>query len=252
MIPKQRREAIIEALNQRGYISVDELAKQLYVSPATVRRDLSELEKEGFLNRTHGGASFISQDHMITSLDYRTKWNMEGKIRIGKKAIELVDDGMYLFIDSSSTTLWLAKQLFDKKDLHILTNNASIAQILSEDGHHHVEITCGTYDSKHGGIFGSDTADYIMQRHADILFVSASGINIYGISTKTKRVIASKHAFHKRSDLTVLLMDHTKFNEINFYQVYDLDDIDILIIDQPLPENLASQCQKHQIHVIVA
>ena len=80
MIPKQRREAIIEALNQRGYISVDELAKQLYVSPATVRRDLSELEKEGFLNRTHGGASFISQDHMITSLDYRTKWNMEGKI----------------------------------------------------------------------------------------------------------------------------------------------------------------------------
>ena len=252
MIPKDRQKAILESLHTNGYISVEDLAKQLYVSQATIRRDLNELEKDGFLNRTHGGASFISQDHMITSIDYRTKWNMEGKVRIGKKAAELVDDGMHIFIDSSSTTLWFAKQLNDKKDLHILTNNVSIAQILSQENTHHVEITCGTYDYKHGGIFGIDTADYIMQRHADILFVSASGIDTSGITTKTKRDIAAKHAFHKRSDLTVLLIDHTKFFEVNYYQVFNLDDIDIIIVDKELPKELNEICQKHQIHVIVA
>ena len=215
MIPKERQDAILETLNNKGYISVEELSKKLYVSLATIRRDLNELEKNGFLKRTHGGASFISQDHMITSIDYRTNWNSEEKIKIAKKAALLVDNGMNIFIDSSSTTLWR------------------------------------TYNYKHGSIFGNDAANYIAKRHAEILFVSASGFNSNGVSTKTKRDIATKQAFQKCSDLTVLLMDHTKFNEINYYLVYSYDDIDIVIVDQELPENLLTLCKKHKINVIV-
>lgn len=251
MIPKERQDAILETLNNKGYISVEELSKKLYVSLATIRRDLNELEKNGFLKRTHGGASFISQDHMITSIDYRTNWNSEEKIKIAKKAALLVDNGMNIFIDSSSTTLWLAQELANKKDLNVLTNNISIAQILSKDETNHVEVVCGTYNYKHGSIFGNDAANYIAKRHADILFVSASGFNSNGVSTKTKRDIATKQAFQKCSDLTVLLMDHTKFNEINYYLVYSYEDIDIVIVDQELPENLLTLCKKHKINVIV-
>lgn len=252
MIPKERRNSIVELLNQQGYISVEELAKKLYVSPATVRRDLAELERDGFLKRTHGGASFIPIDHISTSIDYRTKWNVEEKMRIGKKAAELVDDGMNIFIDSSSTTILFSKELVKKKDLHVLTNNISIAQILSANQTHHVEVTCGTYDCKHGAIFGSDTAGYIRQRYADIFFVSASGLNINGVTTKEKNDIASKQAFQQSSNLIVLLMDHTKFNEINYYLVFQWNDIDVLITDQPLPTDLQKICQKHQIHMIIA
>ena len=130
MIPKERQDAILETLNNKGYISVEELSKKLYVSLATIRRDLNELEKNGFLKRTHGGASFISQDHMITSIDYRTNWNSEEKIKIAKKAALLVDNGMNIFIDSSSTTLWLDQELANKKYLNVLTYNVSIDQIL--------------------------------------------------------------------------------------------------------------------------
>lgn len=159
MIPKERQDAILETLNNKGYISVEELSKKLYVSLATIRRDLNELEKNGFLKRTHGGASFISQDHMITSIDYRTNWNSEEKIKIAKKAALLVDNGMNIFIDSSSTTLWLAQELDNKKDLNVLTNNVSIAQILSKDETNHVEVVCSTYNYKHGSIFGNDAAN---------------------------------------------------------------------------------------------
>lgn len=153
MIPKIRRDIIIEALNARGYISIEELAQLLYVSLATVRRDLNELENEVLLKRTYGGASFILQDCMIVSGDYRTNFNSDEKIKIGKKATELV-------------VVWFAKQLANKINLHVLTNNVSIAQILAKESTN--EITCDTYNYKHGSIYGSDAASYVHQRHSEL------------------------------------------------------------------------------------
>ena len=250
MTMEDRKNRIMALLNNYGYMSVEEISKALYISPATTRRDLATLEKNGFLRRTHGGASINLSTHSSYSIDYRLNYEVEAKKAIAKAAVELVDEGMNLFIDASSTNKWLSNELVKVNHLNVLTNGINIAQILSKNSTIHIEITCGNYNVKHDSVYGPDGAHYISQRRADILFVSATGINDKGIYSGLKEDIPTKQAFSQYADLVVLLMDHSKVNIQQFYLVYDYDIIDVIITDQPLPVDIQNICKEKRIRII--
>ncbi len=111
MIPEERRKQILDVLEKRKYVSVEELASLLYVSLPTVRRDLSELEREGVLTRTHGGASCNMADRFLAPFAMREKMNRIEKQQIANIAAGLIENGDTIFLSSGSKSRDFAKAL---------------------------------------------------------------------------------------------------------------------------------------------
>ncbi len=122
MTPQERRREILDILAKKAYMSVEELSRYLYVSVPTMRRDLSALEKEGSVRRTHGGVSYVSPEFTLESLDFRDRLNRNEKREIARIASTLIRDGDTIFLDSGSTCLALSRVISDIPDLTVLTN----------------------------------------------------------------------------------------------------------------------------------
>ena len=133
MIPDERRKEILELLDEKGYVSVKDLSQRLYVSLPTIRRDLTLLEREGYVLRTHGGASLSISDSFVEPFALRKKTNLEAKKYIGKIAASLIHNNDTLFITSSSTCLEFASHIKPDLRLNILTNGMPLAHKLSEN-----------------------------------------------------------------------------------------------------------------------
>ena len=227
-IPEERRTAIIDALKKHGYLSVVDLAGMLFVSVPTIRRDLTALEKDGALLRTHGGASFLNDASVTEPFSMRYRENMNEKRIIGRLAAKLIQNGDTVFMDASSTTHALAKSIKPELNLRVLTNAVSIAKELGEYEHVFVELPGGNYDHKHEAVFGEETVEYIRKRNADWFFFSGNGLDPQkGVTSNFDQDGAIKRAMREHSKKTVLLMDHFKENKVYFYHLFDWRDIDI-------------------------
>ena len=107
MYPVERRKAILEILDHRGSVAVEELSKTLFTGEATVRRDLDRMAKEGIITRTHGGAVKIDRGNIDYPLAFRESENARVKDALCEAAAELVSDGQSIFLDGSSTVMRL-------------------------------------------------------------------------------------------------------------------------------------------------
>ena len=245
-----RKSQVLELIEENGYQTVDEISKKLFISPATARRDLKQLENNGLIRRTHGGATVNSNLHRSISVEYRYDLESDAKRKIASSAIKLVDVGMDIFVDGSSTNTWFAYELVKINYIRVLTNSIPIARILSKNPTIKIEIPGGTYNVKHDCIFGSEAAEFIAERHADIYFVAATCMNEDGVFTQSDEDVSTKKSFIKHADINVLLMDHSKMNISHFYKLFDWDQIDTVISDLPLPNNLDEHLKKKKINII--
>lgn len=249
-VPEERRSVILEKLKQNGYMSVADLARYLYVSLPTVRRDLSSLENEGVLIRTHGGASYLNEPSVPPSYEVRRQEHQKEKLIIGKLASKLINNGDCVFLESSTTCQTITRMLPADIKLKVLTNGLRSTFRLKTHQNILLEICCGTYDPKHENIFGPESARFIGTRHGDICFLSCNGMDAYGLYSRTQKDDSVKRAMNLHSDKTVLLMDSSKFNQTYYYHVFDWRDVDILICDKTPPDNIMESCEKAGVLVI--
>ncbi|MCR4890789.1 MAG: DeoR/GlpR family DNA-binding transcription regulator [Lachnospiraceae bacterium] len=250
---EDRKKEIRDLLSARGYMTVEELSKQLFVSVPTIRRDLNELSRKGLVKRVHGGASYVGKDSFEWSLDLRNRVNLGEKKRIGQKAAELIEDGNHLFLDAGTTCHFLARALKPSIKISVLTNSIPTMQKLSENKNIIIECPCGLYVPSHLGIFGDEAASFIQTRHADFYFATATGFHEEtGVTLRTRLEISVKQAMRKNSDCMVLLLDHSKMGIKNYYHTFDFSQIDILITDAPLSASLAEKCADQGVDVIYA
>ena len=253
MIPDERRKQILELLNEKGYISVEELSHKLYVSLPTIRRDLTLLEKEGSVLRTHGGASFNKPDSFAEPFALRKKTNLEEKKYIGKIAASLIQNNDTLFITSSSTCLGFANHVETNFHLDILTNGMPLAHKLSENSNVTVECPAGIYNYTHEGIYGKEVEQLINQRHAKYCFASCNGLDIQnGITFSTDLDLTMTRACRNNCDKMVLLADHTKFNTTSISSYASLDDLNMVITDFGLSENTKDIYEKAGVNLVIA
>lgn len=251
MIPEERRKQILDLVGCIGYLSVSELARKLYVSEPTVRRDLVFLEQEGSIKRTHGGASFIANGSFVWPFDLRRRVNLDEKNYIGRLAAHLVQDGDHIFIDSGSTAYCFAKELDPAIKLTVMTNCIPIAQILAEHATKTVELPCGCYDPRDASIHGEEAISSIERRWAKYFFVSTGSFSAEkGFIGFDSQGMPAKHAFHQHAEKTVLLMDHSKTMQDGYYRVFDWKEIDILVTDKPLEGSLLECCKKYNVQLI--
>lgn len=246
MVPNERRQKILSILQTREYISIHELAKQLYVSLPTVRRDLSYMEADGQVRRTHGGVTFIHPESDISPIALRNHEHMEEKEAIGKEAVKLLSDGESLFIDSSSTAYCFVKAIPKDMRLNVVTNGLYIAQSFHEHPHVHVELVGGQYDPHHACLIGAEASHFIQSRFADWFFVSANAMDTHCITSQSNIDIDLKQCMHTHAQQTILLMDDSKFLNTSFYKVFDLYDIDQLITNH-LPSEMEDALIENQV-----
>ena len=242
----ERQENIIEILKEKRFATVEYLAKKLYSSAPTIRRDLNELAEKGFVKRSHGGAMITDSENSPIPIDFRNRKKIYEKIKICKRAIELVKENTVIFIDGSTTTLHLADCMPTDKNITVVTNSILVCAKLCEKN----IITHCT-----GGILVPSSKSFVGQRAEavirdfciDTCFFSSYALDDNGKITDYSDMETSlRKVMLKNSKTKVFMCDSTKFSKTSSYNVTDLNSIDYIITDKPL-ENANKFAAKNMV-----
>ena len=228
MLPLQRQNDILRLLEDRKEMTVKEICAILYYSPATVRRDLSELEGRGLLKRSFGGAVLTESYAEQLPLAIRAAKNIAAKKHICAKAAQLIEDGDTIFLDASSTTYFLVPHLKSISDLTVVTNNPHLSVALSEQK---IRNLCTGGEMLHDSIalVGSDTQRYLGGIRAHKCFFSARGIRNGEISDSSKAERDVKLVMLSRAEQSYFLCDCSKEGLSFPYRIADLSEISGMI-----------------------
>lgn len=237
----ERQAQIISELKKSPKISVRQLAKVLYVSEATIRREFNTLENKGLIIKKYGGAtvSISSADGEIP-FSVRENEKSNAKALIASKAASLVEDGMVIMLDGSTSAYNIVPFLADKKDLICITSGARTAIALAERNIK-TYSTGGRMVIHSYSYVGEQAEAFVSQVNADILFFSCRALSDSGEMTDRAVEEASlRKKMFKRCKKLVLLCDSGKFNQTCFYGMGSIKDIDLVVSDAPLPESILS------------
>jgi DeoR/GlpR family transcriptional regulator of sugar metabolism len=237
MIAEERRACLLRSLNDTGYVQVAELAEELAISSATIRRDLYRLEKEGLCIRKRGGAVRASQE-MAFELPYKIKQFqfVEEKKRIGFAAARLVEEGDTILLDAGSTTYALAMALIHLTRITVVTNDLLIAGRLAANPNIHLICTGGSARPFVFSLQGWQTETFIKNLKVNKTFLGADAIHADGYITNTNLdEVSIKQAMVEAAEQVVLVSDSSKFKKMGFYRVCDLSRVARVITDCGLP-----------------
>ncbi len=193
MISEERKNLLLNLISQNGYMEVDALAKKIYISASTVRRNLTELEKMGLVKRSYGKVS-LADEGLDIPLKLRFQNNHDKKQIIARKASEFLHDNAIIFVDGSSTCLHMVPYISQKKNIKVFTNGIELCTMLAEKG---VDVYCigGHLISRSLAFAGEYALNTIRHLYFDALFFSCGGIS-EGMITDY-----SEPEFHLRKEL---------------------------------------------------
>jgi len=234
MLGFTRLNEILALLSEDKSSTVHALAQKLYVSDATLRRDLTLLEKQGYVRRVFGGVLLLESDQKDLPFYGHTTLD-SSKEEIALKAAERINNGDVIMLDASSTANALIRHLVRFKGLTIITNSALTAGGLQElDAR--VFITGGHMPRHSQGFVGSFAESMIRNFNADICFFSCGALSLDGqVSDAVSEETPIRRAMMDRSRRRILLCDSSKFGRQACFNLCRLDDVDELISDAPFP-----------------
>ena len=236
MAPKiKRHERIIALVRENGFMPIEELARQLDVTPQTVRRDINLLCEERLLRRYHGGAAYDSSIEN-TAYAMRADQMRDEKRRIGEAIAAQIPDHASIFINIGTTTESIARALLNHNHLKIITNNLHVASILSAKDDFEVLIAGGNV-RRDGGIVGQASVDFINQFKFDYALVGISGIDSDGsLLDFDYQEVRVSQAIIANARQTILAADSSKFGRNAMIRLGPISLIDCLVTDQqPVP-----------------
>lgn len=235
MIQYERQRNILKVLEECKTSTMSKLAKAVFASESSVRRDVEELEKLGYVKRFYGGVVLTKYKNSIVPLEMRDDNNAKNKEYVAETAAALVGDGMTIIIDASSTAGRILKYINHRHELKIITNSQKcFQQQLSDD----VEIYCtgGRYNPKNHVFVGPIAERFIETINADILFFSSQGISENGeITDVSEEETFIRKTMLKRSKRRVFLCDDSKIGVSQVFKVCDKNDVTDIICNVPLP-----------------
>ena len=236
MLPLERQNKILEILEQRQAVSVDELSALLYSSGATIRRDLQALENGGMIRRTHGGAVHIDSNSMDFPMTLRENENLNAKEVLAQKALPLIRDGQTLFMDSSSTICRLARHLTGFQRIRVITNGLKTASILADIDGIEVYSTGGRLRDNAMSFGGTQAMDFARRFHADYAFISCRGIDPeVGVTESNETEAELKRVYIQNAKRVVLMCDGSKIGQRFFCKIAPVESIWKIITNVQLP-----------------
>lgn len=232
-----RQEYITDQITIKKFLSVDELSSALGVSGETIRRDLKALEKQGVLMRTYGGAYLVGSRESDVSVHVRKSIMMENKRLIAEQCVSLIHPDDTIFLDSSTTSLEIAKCI-TQMPVTVITNSALIVSYLSPFTNIRTVCLGGVLDPNNMCFLGKLALQNMEQLYARKAFVSCRSISeTYGAMDSNEQICQVRTAAIKSSDKCYLIADYTKLGNSSLYKIGGFHDFDMLVMDQkPPPE----------------
>ncbi|MHB8065647.1 MAG: DeoR/GlpR family DNA-binding transcription regulator [Ruminiclostridium sp.] len=238
MFVEERHNQILNILNSKKSVTVDELSETLYVSAATIRRDLDKMQKTGVIKRSHGGAVLFESTNVESASAVRELENIKEKKQIAELALSFIRSNSVIFMDSSSTAGMIIPFLSQFKYLTIITNGLKNALLLSEKTDAKIYVPGGIVSTRSNSVVGSDTIDYISHMNTELALFSCSGINQNnGITDASFEQSSVKRTMIKHSKVRVLLCDSSKFGMTYMCRTCGFEELDYILTDkQPKTE----------------
>ena len=234
MKPKiQRHEHILTLVREHNFMTVEELAANLDVTPQTIRRDVQELSETGQLKRYHGGAS-LGDVSVVTAGQERRNHQQQEKNAIARLIASTIPDNASLFISIGTTMEAVAAELVrQRKNLRIITNNIYAASITAARTDYTVIIASGVVRPLDGGITGVATVDFINQFKVDYAIMSTHGIENDGsLLDDDYKEVSVMQAMVNNARVRYLGVDHSKFNSNALVRLGDIGAFDKLFTDR--------------------
>ena len=241
----ERRTAIMEMLDHNASVQVAEIAQTFGVSSVTARADLDALAEAGKLRRTHGGAVSLHKRLTVSTQDRRINVNVAAKQAIAQSAIELVNDGDTLLVDSGTTALEFVR-LLDQRDGITVTADITIADYIDESMPSvDVVMLGGALRKGHRYLYGPLTIQALQMVHADLAVMCPGAfVPSCGFTTDFPQMAETKTAMIAAAHQSVALMDASKVNGRGMYRFAELADVDSIVMDSD-PDNAVATSIAH-------
>jgi DeoR family fructose operon transcriptional repressor len=251
---EERKMKILEFIEEHKKATVAQLCDRFKVSSATIRNDLKNLENAKLLIRTHGGAMVNTKTGLELNSHQKQVQNLEAKRRIAERAIDLIEDGDTIILDTGTTTLELARLVEKRKDITVVTNDLVIALLLEESSSANVMFMGGLLRRRfHCTITSGHAWDSVLSGlTVDKAFMGVNSLSIdKGATTPDIHQAETKREMISIAVKVILLCDSSKIERNSFAQFADLERIDTVITEK-IRENEKKKFEERGIEIIVA
>lgn len=250
-----RRVALQRLIAERGFVSVADVAREVGISDMTVRRDLEALERDGLVQRSHGGAVPIQTASVIPaepSYAARAQINAEAKRRIAVAAAALVGSRQAIGVDTGSTAAYLAAELADHDEIKIVTNSLQTILAMPQPIAPEVILLGGRLRPREGSLCGGITQQQLSGHWLDRYFLGICGIDEDGVYDYSPDDTEVKSIFMQQTKIVTALCDSSKFGRRSFVRVCGFDALHSIVTDAPLPPEIDAAARAAGVEIIVA
>jgi len=232
MLAIERKNEILAKLRAEQRVLVSELSTYYGVTEETIRRDLDKLEKEGYATKTYGGAIWGNSTKADLSNTIRKKTNVDAKRSIAMEVASIVEDGDHIMLDDSSTSLYIAKQLKEKKNLTVITNSLEIILELAPIDGWTIMSTGGTLKPDSLALIGYQAQQTLLNYHVDKAFISCKGVDREnGVTDSSEHHSLNKQAMLRAARQTFLCADSSKFDKTSFVRITGFPELAAIVTD---------------------
>jgi DeoR/GlpR family transcriptional regulator of sugar metabolism len=250
MIAALRRQKIRDIVLETKSATVTDLAREFDVTDETIRRDLKALEADGVLMRSYGGAFIASGVENLVDANIRTGTYVDSKTTIAQRCRPFVKNGDALFLDNSTTSYYIAKELQDMR-LTVLTNNMMIMNLCAKCGDIHLVAVGGDYANTEKAFYGDITVKTLADYFVDTAFISSRSLSLQnGITDSTERWNTVRRAALNHAQKKYLVADFSKFDMTSYVHLCDFSELDGIVTDKPLTREWHETMKKYGCLVI--
>ncbi|GLZ13931.1 DeoR family transcriptional regulator [Actinomadura sp. NBRC 104425] len=252
--PAARQAAIAEQVLAEGSLSAAELAERFQVSQMTIHRDLDELERQGIVRKYRGGVTAQPSGVFESNVAYRLKAMQAEKDAVAARALELIEPGMAVMLDDSTTALALARRLAEGviTPLTVVTNYMAGLNLLSRARGIRLMAVGGDYDLSHDSFLGVSCVEAVTSLSVDLCFVSTSAVSGGFAYHQEQHIVAVKRAMLDAAARNVLLLDHTKLGKVALHRLAALSVFERVLVDAGADPDHLRDLEEHKVNYEVA
>lgn len=244
-----RHTSILNILSKKNSATVAELAEALSTSEVTIRKDLSLLEKKGFLTRGHGFATLRPNDDISNRLSF----NYETKHRIAQEAARSVKDGETIFIESGSCCVLLAEEIArHRREVTIITNSAFLAGYIRKLPNAHIILLGGEYQNESQVMVGPILRTCAESFYASKLFVGIDGFHENGVMGNNLLRSEAARTMAEHAQEVIILTESSKFTRPGVVSLFPLERIQAIYTDEQIEAGQRDYLKNHHIdlHIV--
>lgn len=222
------------------------------VHEATIRRDLTLLEKEGKLQRTHGGVVIEDKVHSEPPFKERESKQFDEKIRMGKYAGKFINDGDNIILDSGTSTVHIVDAIFEKKNITVITNDINIAEKLRFSPQIKVIVTGGNLFPESYMLNGFLTDQALGELYVDTVFLASPAFHPeLGLSHFDEDLISAKKSMIEAAKKVIVVADHTKIGKVSLFKVTEINKVHALITTNQLDKQQKKSLEELNMDVYI-